>query len=992
MISPRATCLVRVADLQAFREAVVSLATAGPPLHARDRLVIVPTRAAAAHLVRTIEDACLGAGHGAVVLPDLITSGELVERLATRIDVERPVLTDAEREVILSASCRAARDGGAAPPFRLRPGLVAETLRFYDTLRRNQKDVDTFERLTLGVLEPGASYDRGAERLVRQTRFLAAAFREFERRCAGAGFDEHVLRRLLLESTAARPFRHVVITVADRASDPHGLEPADWDLLSRLPGLERLDVVVTDRRLAGTLHERIHRLLPGIDEVRFGSDGGARKPLLLVRASRRDAHPSEAAVESGRLAGCVHADRDREEEVASFARRVKHAFRRGGITALDRVALVVHQPLPYVYVARDVLRAAGIPSQMFDTLPLAAEPYAAAVDVVFSVVAANFARVPSIELLRSPHFRFAEGSLSPHGISALDRALSEAGYLGGADALERLVEKWRAEGLGTGRLPAALPAAEVLLGITRKLSGRRTRAPMATHLRELFEFLSSHDRVPEAGDLLMVRHLRARGAVLGMLSTLRGAYARFDNEEVEFEEAAALLRRWIEAHTFAPRAGESGVHVVDDRSAPFGDFEYVQLAGLVDGEWPERPRRNIFYSAAILRELGWPAEADRLDGARSAFADLLRLPSACVAASTFLLEADSLVSPSPLIDEIDRGGLEAAEVESDLPRTFSYEALGLEPINLATLQGDARSWADVRLTVPPHADPRFKGLTSAPAPRAYSLSALERYQDCPFKFFAADVLGLEEAPEDEYALSPRARGRFVHAVFQRFFEAWDTRPGGAITAERFDEARSLFASVAEPLLAGLPESDAVLERTRLFGSAISVGIVDVVLGLEAERPTAVRERWLEYRFEGQFSLGADRRVPLKGVADRIDLLEGNRLRVIDYKSGSAPNARRALQVPVYALCAQELLSQRDGAAWTIGDAAYIAFSGKRSLVSVIKTDANDVSEVLAAARGRLFDVVDGVAGGEFPPRPHDEMICRYCAYSPVCRKDYVGDE
>ena len=34
----------------------------------------------------------------------------------------------------------------------------------------------------------------------------------------------------------------------------------------------------------------------------------------------------------------------------------------------------------------------------------------------------------------------------------------------------------------------------------------------------------------------------------------------------------------------------------------------------------------------------------------------------------------------------------------------------------------------------------------------------------------------------------------------------------------------------------------------------------------------------------------------------------------------------------------------------------------------------------------------GVEAGEFPPRPHEERICSYCAYASVCRKDYVGDE
>ena len=242
-------------------------------------------------------------------------------------------------------------------------------------------------------------------------------------------------------------------------------------------------------------------------------------------------------------------------------------------------------------------------------------------------------------------------------------------------------------------------------------------------------------------------------------------------------------------------------------------------------------------------------------------------------------------------------------------------------------------------------------------------------------------------------LSPRARGRFVHEVFQRFFEAWDARGHGTIDVDRIDEARALFEEVAEPLLARFSDAEALLERARLFGSAISVGIVDVVLGLEASRPTPVRERWLEYRLEGEFSLGASEgpRVSLKGVADRIDLLDGNRLRVIDYKSGYPPNPKRALQAPIYALCAQERLEQRDGRPWQIDEAAYVAFAGKRPLVPVVRPAA-ETADVLASARTRVIGLVDGIERGEFPARPYELRICSYCAYPSVCRKDYVGDD
>jgi RecB family exonuclease len=969
--TPRQTRLIRVPDLQAFRSALVALATEGPPLAARDRLVIVPTHAAASLLVRSIEDARLDEAR-AVVLPAFITSRELTTRLGERLD-PRAAPTPHEREVLLGLSCRAAREKGIEPPFRLRPGLIAEILRLYDELRRRRNGIDDFERRTLGLLAPGAATDRGAERLVRQTAFLVAAFREFERRALECGEDEHHLRARLIAEPAGHPVRHIVLGVTDEAFDPYGLRAADWDLLTRLPGLERLDAVVTESMLAGALHERMHHLLPGVEEIRQEPPADRRMPALVIPPG----------------GGSVHVARDREEEVAHFARRVKAAVRHGSLSSPGQVALVVRQRLPYVYVAREVLRSAGVPCQMLDAVPLAAEPYVAAVDLVLSCVGADFARVPAVALLRSPLFRFAPA----RDVSALDHGLAEAGYLGGIDTLERLLDVWRAADPSRSRVDRAIRAGTTLLEIARELAALRSPAPPADHLRTLLAFLAARERLPEADDPLRAGHLRARGAILSTLTALRDAYARLDPAPITGDEVSALVRRWIEGQTFAPRTGEGGVHLVDADSARFGEFEQVHIAGLVEGEWPDPARRSIFYSSAVLRELGWPAESDRLAGARAAFADLLGLARSRVSVSTFSLEADALVSPSAFIDEVDQAGLDPIEEAVPAHRIFDHEALCLDPVEVRALGVHAREWVARRVRLAGGPVERFHGFTAPPPARPWSLSALERYQDCPFKFFAADVLRLEEVPEDESTLSPRARGRFVHEVFQRFFEAWAARGRGAVTSENLDEARALMAEVAEPLLARLPHADAALERTRLFGSAISTGSVDIVFGHEASTAGEVEERWLEYRFEGEFGLGAPdgRRVALKGVADRVDLLTNHRMRVIDYKSGSAPNASRALQVPIYALCVQERLQDRDGAPWAVDEAIYLAFSGRRSQTTVVKAGDAEAAGTLAAARGRLLRLLDGIGEGRFPPQPHDPILCDFCAYSAVCRKDYVHD-
>jgi ATP-dependent helicase/nuclease subunit B len=632
---------------------------------------------------------------------------------------------------------------------------------------------------------------------------------------------------------------------------------------------------------------------------------------------------------------------------------------------------------------------------MFDELPLAAQPYAAALDLVLTFVSSGFARGPAIELLRSPHFRFAaadQPSASAGDSAALDRALAEAGYLGDVDALAPMIDRWSSDASSRAPLRRAALAATHLVSAAQELRGLREPLPIHEQLGILLRFVTEH-----ASDVATAEEqapsARARRAIHGILLGLRDAFARFDSEPVAFDDVAGMIRRWIEGHTFAPRTGEQGVHIVDAESARFGDFDVVSLTGLVDGEWPDRPRRNIFYAPEILRELGWPSERERQDAARARFTELLRLPASRVRVSTFSLESDTVVSPSPLLADLADSGLEVVEDPDQPFRIFEHEALTLEPLRLDAVAAGIREWAAHRDAIRGIA---VRGVTDPYPARAYSLSALERYQDCPFKFFAADTLRLEEEPEDQSTLTPRRRGQLLHEILQRFFVAWDGQRAGGITPDNVARAGELFAEIAEPMLAALPESEAALERARLFGSAISVGVADVVLGLEAVRSEEVRGRWLEHRLEGAFHLGRNDgpAVLLRGVADRIDLMPDRQLRVVDYKSGAVPEVSRALQVPIYALCAQEQLSARDGLPWTIAEAEYVSLAGRRPSAPVVHaTDsAADRERTLQGARERLDTVLDGMRRGDCAPRPYDTVICRSCAFSTVCRKDYDGDE
>jgi RecB family exonuclease len=230
-------------------------------------------------------------------------------------------------------------------------------------------------------------------------------------------------------------------------------------------------------------------------------------------------------------------------------------------------------------------------------------------------------------------------------------------------------------------------------------------------------------------------------------------------------------------------------------------------------------------------------------------------------------------------------------------------------------------------------------------------------------------------------------------VFERFFAAWQGAGHRAVTPENLDAAREMFTSVVDRALERLPMAEAGLERTRLLGSPAAAGLGEAVLRMEAERPVAVVERLLEHKLTGDFTFATaagPRTIALRGKADRLDLLADGTFRLIDYKLGWPPQRGRALQLPIYSLCAEQRLAGHLGRSWQLSEAAYLAFKGPKRVVPLFATSA-DRTKVLAEAQERLADTVDAIERGEFPPTPDDVWRCETCSFASVCRKDYVGD-
>ena len=224
------------------------------------------------------------------------------------------------------------------------------------------------------------------------------------------------------------------------------------------------------------------------------------------------------------------------------------------------------------------------------------------------------------------------------------------------------------------------------------------------------------------------------------------------------------------------------------------------------------------------------------------------------------------------------------------------------------------------------------------------MSALETYLGCPFRFYAQHVLRLAEEPDDEEVMDPRRQGQFVHEVFEAFFTEWGSGGPPRITSANLDSARAMFVDVVDRALGRLSEGEAGLERTRLLGSSAAAGLGDAVFRMEAERPVRGRRAparaQVRRRVHASTPTPGPRVVHLRGKADRVDLLADGTFRLIDYKLGWPPDRSRALQLPIYALLAEQRLAGHRGRRWTLGEAMYLAFKGPKRVVPLFSSAAD----------------------------------------------------
>ena len=935
--------------VQKYALDTLELALAESPCAIRNILLLVPTSASGYILERALEQHLL-ANRAATILPSIATMHTFLEDMTWRSFGKVTIIDPLLRQAIVEKALAETVASGVTPPFRVHLGLSRRILSLYDHMCLAGHTLETFAQAALQVCD--VPDDAGAERMAQQTVFLVESMRRYSTHLASLHLDDPVtVHQSLLDHGIRSPYPHILILGADT------VRPTDLAFLRSAPGVESIAIVI-----------------PNTMEKAVSLRSLARNNTLASTHATPSTVPHPILITPDDDHEIAFIARDREDVFIAITKLLKMLTQQGTLPEINRIAVIVPQPLPYLYLAKHVFGQAGIPYQLQDDFPLSAEPYIAAVDLIFDFVERAPDYATSVQLLRNPFFHFPNSSEA--ALIALEREFQSHTAIHGNEAWARIRKRPRQHPVQLG-IPGleAHNAASLIQDVLATIDTLEDRlTPLAdpmtsitTKLACLLDFINHYQQASFPHDDAS-RHNRVKGALLTILRQLENVDRVLEASPVDLPTLRKTLRLAIQAHTFSERTGDDGIHIIDARSAGLGTFDLVILVGLNEGEWPSARERNIFYPAWLLQDFGWPSDSDALYAERIAFNELSRLATHYVAVFRHRLEEDTPTVASPFLEELD-----------DLPTLPTDTFPALDMMSYVTSRNHAlRSGLVQPNTIIQQRSTPGILEHSVSEIEPVSATAFELYLRCPFKYYAKYVLHIDEEDQAQTGFDPLQQGRIVHDILKAGFQQWDatTRLPRPVTEQNYEQAFSLFFHIAQEKI---PRRHRAVELARLFGNHGHVGAIEWILRLELARPPLAQRR-LEHSFRTTLTCTtgpygeAPWHVEVKGRVDRVDIDMDGRIHVFDYKTGKAPEPNVTLQVPLYAMCLANDFSAEPHAA------TYLSLRDRKA----VHRDDYEKAETTLRETYRL------ISDGRFPPRPYHDRLCNSCGYIGLCRKETDG--
>ena len=487
-------------------------------------------------------------------------------------------------------------------------------------------------------------------------------------------------------------------------------------------------------------------------------------------------------------------------------------------------------------------------------------------------------------------------------------------------------------------------------------------------------------------------------------------------------------------------------------------FDYLFIAGLCDGDLPTRYTPEIFFSGSFVKNelrhqteeryhfyqslcsfekglyLTTPFQDDRQELVESSFLKEV--------SKHFLVNhkdekeyLTSVFSKEELLKFIGRTLIKNPEQfkkikEKIEDNSFPFERIKssvlIDKIRINEPFGDTRYTGSIYNNLSEHARENLNSYKD----KEYSISQLETYAKCPYKYFAERVLKLKPLEEPSEEIEALEMGSLLHNIFYEFYKSVSNKRIKISKAsdKDFYYAKQILFEIAEKQIneGNFNSPLTFYEKEKILGINGKWENSILYLFLKTEREK--NENFIPEFFEEAFgSLYSDNTNPegknsvkelkagnvkIRGKIDRIDIdnIE-NTFEVVDYKlNGKRPKREEldeglSLQLPLYMYAAKELINaqlEKDlhpdvpkiySLKFKEGEFGKIAVNLGLKKNSSLKAKNEVLNKLIEKCLESVEKYVEAINTGKFnltTLKDRENKVCRYCSFKAVCRIEEIN--
>jgi len=486
---------------------------------------------------------------------------------------------------------------------------------------------------------------------------------------------------------------------------------------------------------------------------------------------------------------------------------------------------------------------------------------------------------------------------------------------------------------------------------------------------------------------LIIRDIKSYEAFIGLLEDIRTADDIYSHSELTFEGFLKILRAFCMTRNYVRRPAQPGIEVLAPTMLRGLKFDKVYVLGMVEGEFPRDFRPDWLLKneeRELINQQGYSIDTIDLllQREREAFEFLMASSSNGYFSYPKVIEQETPALPSPFLVKVKETAGRIDERKVDFASVINR--------------------SDVRRNLPElgiNSDEVKQKIREYFNNYIFSISALNTYGECPYKFFLSRVLKIERE-YDESQYNAITKGNILHKVMEVFFQKHREK----LLTEKLPEYSVEITNITEQFLQGInkpenfPHSKLYeIEKNNLIDNIMAY--LEYHIGVQGDFLPEKQE--LAFGYDGSFALDKNPDIKLCGKIDRIDTDSSGRAIVYDYKNSYTPDINAIydgtnLQMPVYILVAEKLLqkivpggafvSMKKGAVENIlVKDAKLPFA-KRKRKGILKDD--EWQRMLDEVQAMIRIYVDKIRNSEYPlePKkcPKGDGYSAFCDFIDVC--------